>query len=197
MIGGGRFAGPCAAGMLAFALALAGCAAEGPQAASPPIAADMAERVAFALADADEAQQAGQRDRLAAALRVISASGAAPLADAPGGDPVPGWMQAVGEERPATRGSPFGPGYRVGQLAAGKAARIEQLFLSGERAKVVLSAPGRAQLALRIRNAREQAVCDREGTPNHCQWVPMFTERHSIEIANHSSEPARYFLVIE
>lgn len=178
------------------ALALAACASGAPSAESAADAAlDPAEHVALALAEADSAAEAGEPDRLARAVRIVEGFAARPLEGSD--DPLPGWREQAGDLGPPMRGSPLGPGYRRGRLEAGEAARIQQLFLSGERAKIVLSAPNGAALALRVLDAREAEICGRKGTPNHCQWVPVFTQRYSIEIVNRSSAPARYYLVVE
>ncbi|WP_054529152.1 hypothetical protein [Erythrobacter sp. SG61-1L] len=158
--------------------------------------ADPVEQAALALAEADEAASAGEMKRLATAVHAIEASGAQPLADEPE-NPVPGWRSLAGISRPPLRGSPLGPGFRRGQLKPGETVSIEQLFLSGEQARVVLSAPARAPLALQVRDARSAGVCEREGTPNQCQWVPIFTQRYSIVISNRGQGPARYYLVVK
>ncbi len=180
-------------------LAFSGCAASpgaAPQAEAGSPRTVEAEQVAIALAEADAAYAAGDRARLTQALRVIRASGAAP-AEGESWDPVPAWNRLAADQAVPTRGTALGPGYRSGKLEAGKSASIEQIFLSGEQARIVLSAPGKAPLNLRVRNAKKQDVCDQSGTPNHCQWVPLFTERYSIVISNPGDIPARYYLVVK
>lgn len=188
----------CAA-LAAVLLAVAGCAggAGGPSSAgASAAAADSTERVAQALADAFAAATAGEREPLVLALRVVDAAGARPLPDT-GDDPLSAWREFAADTSPPMRGSALGPGYRHGRLEAGESTRIEQLFLSGKRAKIAVSTPDGAALTLRVRDARDEAVCDRPGAPRHCQWVPIFTQRYSIEIANRGTGPARYYLVVE
>ncbi len=191
----------CRAMGLAFmaALALTGCAsspAEPLAKAGGLNAADPVEQAALALAEADDAAEAGDQKRLAKAVLAVEASGARPMADEPG-NPLPAWRSQAGIVRPPLRGSPLGPGFRRGKLEAGETVNIEQLFLSGEQARIVLSAPGSASLALKVRDARATGVCEREGTPNQCQWVPIFTQRYSIVISNMGQGPARYYLVVK
>ena len=95
------------------------------------------------------------------------------------------------------RGRPLGPGYRSGQVSPGSSEQIEQVFLSGKRASVALSIPGRGQLTLQVQNGREEPVCGNEGTTSHCQWVPIFTDRYRIKIANPGRTAVRYFLVVQ
>jgi hypothetical protein len=154
-----------------------------------------AEQVALALADAERAQANGESGRLAKALRRLEALGAKPLDDA-ASDPVPRWRLASGH-LPPMRGRALGPGYRSGRLAPGASEHIEQVFLSGERASIALSAPMATGLKLEVQDRREARVCGRAGTPSHCRWVPTFTERYRIKVENLGSRPARYFLVIE
>ena len=70
------------------------------------------------------------------------------------------------------------------------------MFLSGKRASVALSAPSGARLKLEVEDRSEEAVCGKEGNPNHCQWVPLFTDRYRIRIINPGATSVRYFLVV-
>jgi hypothetical protein len=94
------------------------------------------------------------------------------------------------------RGRSLGPGYRSGQLRAGRSEQLEQVFLSGTRASVALSAPSGARLRLEVQDRSDDAVCGKEGNPNHCQWVPLFTGRYRIRIVNPGATAVRYFLVV-
>lgn len=183
---------------LAMAAVLAGCSKgelASTDTSSVETPAEVSERVALALAGADTAAEAGDRAQLVQALRVIDAVGARAL---PGiaDDPLPAWRRLASDPAPPMRGSLLGPGYRHGRLDSGQSTRIEQLFLSGKRAKIAISTPDRSALTLRVRDARDGPVCERSGTGG-CQWVPVFTQRYSIEIANRGAGPARYYLVVE
>lgn len=171
---------------------------------SSTLAADAGpvQKLAAALASADQAEAAGDTDALSRAVRIIDGLGGHPLADlklaeASSNDPLPAWRaQTYGDEIPM-RGRPLGPGYRKGTVGAGGAERIEQLFLSGQRANVALSGPGKARLELKVEDAKNSSVCARGIAPSHCDWVPIFTQRYVIEITNPGDKPAHYFLVVE
>jgi len=179
-------------------LALGGCASSaGPETASAGAVAapaSDAERLAVALADADSAYVSRDRDRLADALRRVDALGGKPM-DGESAD-LAQWRQAVAQN-PPLRGRPLGPGFRSGQLPPGSSELLEQVFLSGKRASVALTAPNNARLSLEVQDRREAEVCGREGNPSHCQWVPVFTDRYRIRIANPGRAAVKYFLVVE
>lgn len=168
------------------------CCAE-PAAAAVAPASD-AERLALALADADRAFARSDKARLTDALRRIDALGGRPLDES--SPDLEQWRQAA-TQQPPMRGSPLGPGYRSGEVSPGASEQIEQVFLSGKRASVALSIPGRGQLTLQVQNGREEPVCGKEGTASRCQWVPVFTDRYRIKIANPGRTAVRYFLVVQ
>ncbi|MCJ1961294.1 hypothetical protein [Novosphingobium mangrovi (ex Hu et al. 2023)] len=154
--------------------------------------------VALALSEAAQAHAGNDPDRLESALAVIERAGAHPIAEWSGEDPVPLWRTVApttSAPAPIYRGSPLGPGYRSGQVTGGKAEQFEQVFLSGEKARIALSSPGKAPLSLRVLDRNARAVC--EGNNGACQWVPLFTQRYVIEIRNQGKDLARYFLVVE
>jgi hypothetical protein len=187
--------------LLAAALALvalAGCVSTtdccSQPASTTAAPASDAERLAIALADADSAFQRSDKDRLTEALRRIDALGGTPL---DGNSPeLAQWRQAA-NQTPPMRGRPLGPGYRSGQVPPGSSEQIEQVFLSGKRASVALSIPGRGHLTLHVQNGRDEPVCGKEGNASHCQWVPIFTDRYRIRIANPGRTAVRYFLVVQ
>jgi hypothetical protein len=154
------------------------------------------EEVAAALARAQEAQAHPRHEGLAEALAVIAASGARPLPGWSGIDPVPGWRAQVPDGHAPLRGSPLGPGYRSGQVPGGRSDSFEQLFLSGRKASVALSAPGNAPLSLRVLDAGHNPVCTADDR-RACRWVPLFTQRYLIEVRNGGSRVADYFLVVD
>jgi hypothetical protein len=180
-------------------LTLAGCASPtdccAPQAVVADIAAVQsdAERLAVALVDADSAYGRGDNLRLADALRRFDAIGGKPLDDTP--SDLASWRAAI-DQPPPMRGRSLGPGYRSGQLSAGRSEQLEQVFLSGKRASVALSAPSGARLKLEIVDRSQEAVCGKEGNSSHCQWVPLFTDRYQIRIINPGEKAVRYFLVV-
>lgn len=161
-----------------------------------PANASRVEKMAAALVRADEADLAGDKEGLSRAVRLIDGLGARPLAET-GSDPLPNWREQTYGTQIPLRGRPLGPGYRKGTLSAGETERIEQLFLSGQRANVALSGPGKATLELKIEDAKSGEVCGRATSPFHCDWVPIYTQRYVIEISNPGEEQAHYFLVVE
>lgn len=179
-------------------MGLSGCASTadccGPPTSATGAPESDAERLALALTDADSAFLRSDKARLTEALRRIDALGGQPLDEA--SPELRQWRQAANQE-PPMRGRPLGPGYRSGQVSPGSSEQIEQVFLSGKRASVALSIPGRGQLTLQVQNGREEPVCGKERTTSHCQWVPVFTDRYRIKIANPGRTAVRYFLVVQ
>ncbi len=181
--------------LLAGLLSVAGCATSGePLAIAAEGPASDAERLALALAAADEAFARDDKTQLTAALRRIDALDATPLDE--NATELTQWRQAA-DLTPPTRGRPLGPGFRSGEISPGRSEQLEQVFLSGERASIALSSPSKAQLTLEVHNRREEPVCDARRGSNHCQWVPIFTDRYRIRIVNSGQTAVRYFLVIE
>ncbi|HMO67501.1 MAG TPA: hypothetical protein PKE25_02355 [Novosphingobium sp.] len=186
------------AAILLPALLMTACAApplraEGP----PPPEASRAERLAQSLLQASEASQTGDRTTLARAVTRIDQAGARPLPEAPE-DPLPGWRAEAGASAPPLRGSALGPGYRSGRIARGERERFAQLFLSGTASTIALSAPNGDRVELEVRDPQDRPVCRRvAGQVGACRWVPLFTQRYTIEVANLGEADARYFLVVE
>lgn len=180
---------------LILAMGLAACAPAPAQVAAAP--ATRAERIAAALEAAAASDAAGDSAGIARALQVVEASGARPLPESLD-DPVPAWRARAGELLPPLRGRPLGPGYRSGRIAAGGRDSFAQLFLSGTASVIAVSAPTGDRIALRVRDQKDQPVCQRDGTQGGaCRWVPLFTQRYTIEVSNLGAGDARYFLVIE
>lgn len=182
-------------------LVLAACAHAADDA--PPAAAPVtrAEVLARALARAAEAEAAGEQTSAAGsaqarAVSLVDRLGARALDG--GEDPVPAWRSAAVHADPVMRGRPLGPGYRSGRIPAGRSESFAQLFLSGTGASITLSAPNGGRVAMRVIDPQAKTVCkgeaNRAGT---CRWVPLFTQRYTIEVANLGQEDARYFLVVD
>jgi len=190
-----RFAAAMA--LLGCAACAGGIAASASDARSSSASSDPTVRIARALSAAGEASMQEDKPRLASALALLDRAGARPAGDWQGPDPVPGWREKLGKTAQRLRGSPLGPGYRCGQLDAGGSDRFDQVFLSGRRAKVALSAPGNAPLALRVLDAERKPVCAGDNTRQACNWVPIFTQRYTIEVVNPGKRNADYFLVVD
>jgi len=180
-----------AAGFLGAACA-GGVAASASDA--PPAAG---ERVADALAEAREASASGDTGRLARAVALLDRTGARPVEGWPGTDPLPAWRAQLDPAAPPLRGSPLGPGYRCGQLLGGASDRFGQVFLSGRQAKIALSAPGNAPVAMRVFDSQRKTVCSTSAIHRACNWVPLFTQRYTIEVVNTGARDADYFLVVD
>lgn len=172
-------------------------AASGPMLVAQDRAPARGERVALALATAQNAQGKQDRRELASALAVIDRSGAHPLAEWNGTDPVPQWRALVPDKAPPMRGSPLGPGYRSGQIMGGRSERFEQVFLSGQKASIALSTPGNAPISLHVLDPERKPVCVIRNTKRTCHWVPIFTQRYTIEVHNSGNGVADYFLVVD
>jgi hypothetical protein len=169
--------------------------------AAPTSAQDEApalgERVALALSSAQTAQTHSDPAALAQALAVIERSGARPLGDWKGEDPVPAWRALVPESPSPLRGSPLGPGYRTGKAPPGRSDSFEQVFLSGKKASIALSTPSDTPLTLQVLDADRRPVCTTADARRACRWVPLFTQRYVIEVRNGGNRVAEYFLVVE
>lgn len=186
-----------AAGLAAL---VASSALLAPAARAEDEAPGTSERVALALANARAAQDRADGPALAKALSVIGRAGARPLDDWKGTDPVPAWRALVpgGDSGGGLmRGSPLGPGYRTGQVSAGRSDRFEQVFLSGRKATIALSTPGDTPLTLQVLDADRKPVCSTGDKRRACRWVPIFTQRYVIEVRNGGNRLADYFLVVE
>lgn len=192
---------------LMAAAALSGCAQPGSATettaalSEPPFPA---AQVAGALADAADAANKGDRPALARALAMVEHNGARPADDATvaGGaeaDPVVAWRASVADIAPPPfRGSPLGPGYRIGRLSGGGRESFNQLFLSGTGATIALSAPTGDRVSLRVLDPRSRPVCSGDTVRiQPCRWVPLFTQRYTIEVTNLGNADARYFLVVQ
>lgn len=181
-----RLAGLLAAGVLCGAPA-------GAQAEAPAVG----ERVALALSSAQNAQDRSDSTALAQALAVIDRSGARPIDEWKGDDPVPAWRALVPETPAPLRGSPLGPGYRTGKAPPGRSDSFEQVFLSGKKASIALSTPNDTPLTLQVLDADRRPVCTSADARRACRWVPLFTQRYVIEVRNGGNRMAEYFLVVE
>ncbi len=189
---------------LAAVLTASACASA-PAVGSSDVAANaaggeqiVAVRLANALADAADAEGRGDTKSLARAVQMIDGAGSHPL-EASSSDPLPAWRDAArGEATPPYRGRPLGPGYRSGKLGVGGRESFSQLFLSGTGATIALSAPTGDKLALRVLDPQLKPICtDESGRGGLCKWVPLFTQRYTIEVMNRGAGDARYFLVVQ
>lgn len=155
------------------------------------------QRVAEALAQAQAARDGGDSETLARALGVIDRSGAHPLDGWTGADPVPEWRSTVAPAGSPLRGSPLGPGYRLGKVPAGQSDSFEQVFLSGRKASVSVATQGGKPVSLRVTDGDKRIVCQSGKDGPACNWVPLFTQRYRIEVHNGGQYLANYYLVVD
>lgn len=185
----------CLAGSaLAACAPVAGTTARAPLAPVAPVSTAMV--LADALARADHAATSGNDADLAKPLAIIDGLNARPL-DAAGEAELAVWHHRNPDTTPPLRGRTLGPGYRHGTLNAGGDLRIEQTFLSGQKASIALSSPSGARLRLNVIDGAAQPVCQHVAERPSCEWTPVFTQRHVIHLINPGSAKARFYLVIE
>lgn len=176
-------------------LALLGACAQtaAPQLAIPPSTGDVLGDAAALLATAETAADAGQRAPLIDRLNAMNVV----LADGAGEDPLAAWRS----EHQADGGTPYrgrtlGPAYRRARVEPGASLQIDQIFYAGERAEIAAQTSDGSNIALQINNPRDEAVCAKPLAPSaNCNWLPIFTERFSIELVNRGSQPASVYIV--
>lgn len=153
------------------------------------------ELVAMALAEAQAARESGDDAALSRAIGVVERAGAHPLDGWAGPDPVPEWHRRAPSTSAPLRGSPLGPGYRLGQVPAGQSESFEQVFLSGRKASVSVATRDGKPVSLRVTDHDSRLVC--QSGPGTCNWVPLFTQRYRIEVRNGGLQKANYYLVVD
>lgn len=179
--------------IVALSLCLVACGmppAELAADAEPP--ATDAQAAAEALALADRSAARDDATTLARALARLYALGvrAAEGQD----DVVQAWQASAGASTPPFRGRALGPAYRRGNLPADGEVRLSQTFLSGQRASIAVSSPGRPVPGLSVTSASGRSVCE---SAAHCRWTPVFTERYEIVLSNPGKRASDYYLVVE
>lgn len=181
----------------ALMLPLSSCAVsqDVPIAAAPGAEDPVAQAATILAAAADPTLDAKARAPLLARLDQLSVQSALDNPD----DPLPSWRSEAadaGLTLPPVRGRVLGPAYRSGWLEPGKTQSMEQLFLAGTKAQIILTSPDRGPLALQIRDRDQNTICQQSGPPpGRCQWVAIFTQRYQIELSNPGTVRRRYFLV--
>lgn len=175
-------------------LVLAACAQHGSAPlALPDPTGDPLSDVAALLAAAEGARTADQRAPLIARLDALDVR----LAEGAADDPLATWRREHQASGAAPwRGRTLGPAYRRAQVGAGERLRIEQVFYAGERARIAAQASGGGQVALEVANPRAEAVCEQQLAPRaNCNFLPIYTERFSIELENTGSQSASVYIV--
>ena len=167
-------------------------------AAAAPPADDPVGAVSLALARGLAAETSGDAHAMLDAARRLDAVGARPGEREV--DLAARWRslaerKGVRDAAPY-RGRALGPAYRRGRLAAGAALATEQVFLAGQKAIVALVPERGRTLSMRVAEPGKP-ICERAAAPPRarCAWLPLFTSRVEIEIANPGTAPASYYLV--
>lgn len=154
------------------------------------------ERLLIALQAADNAERMGDETGLLAAVEAIDALGARPGTETDLAD-LERWRAAVEQQRIPMRGRTLGPAYRSGRLAPGQVMTMEQTFLGGEAARVALSSRSQQALGMRVFDGSSKSVCKQVASSASCRWLPLFTQRHRIELENSGRTPVEYYLAFE
>ena len=102
-----------------------------------------------------------------------------------------------GADSPPLRGRILGPAYRSGRLQAGATMTLEQTFLAGQTATIALATRGNRSIAIRVMDARDKSVCSEVTEKGRCRWLPLFTQRHRIELTNPGRQEVAYVLALE
>jgi hypothetical protein len=198
--------GLCLAGAALTGLAVlaAGCAAPAPVAvASAPVeagapgAVPRAERVAEALVMAARAERAADPAALVQAAIRLEQLGAKPETAADEAA-MQRWFARLPADAAAMRGRALGPAYRSAVLDPGATTQLNQTFLGGRSAQIVLRVSRGPTPRLVVRDQSERQVCKVVADdPLKCRWVPVYTQRHSIEIVNTGPKMSEFYIVFD
>lgn len=163
------------------------------------------DRVVAALKAGQTAEAIGGRKQ-AATLRIAAATLAAA-----GARPMEGtenlasrWRLAATRIDPAHSGAvadyrdrALGPAYRTVNLPGGGKAVFEQVFLAGQRARVSVVSVSNSDFKLTVNDDDNHRVCSNTSKGDRCEWVPSWTTRFSVNIANPGESSGIYYLVIQ
>lgn len=153
---------------------------------------DSFERVADALSSGFAAERAHEAPARTRAAAILAAEGAHPIGS--GNDLVRAWS---GPRRPpAYRDRALGPGYRLLRLSSGEAARLEQTFLAGRRARVLALSPDHAGFTLTVKDDDGVRSCVGSPTRAECSWLPVYTTRITISLINQAGRSGDFLLLV-
>lgn len=194
------------AGMIALgaALALAGCGAGGASPrgtaqvplAAPDTASGRAEHVAEALLAAERAERTA--DTAALAQAALALERLAPVAQTGEDDAtLRRWRASLPAGAPPMRGRALGPAWRSVTLQPGASAQLNQTFLGGRSAQIVVRVTEGSTPNLMVRDQSAREVCRAEKDPVNCRWVPLYTQRHRIEIINSGRRVSKFYIVFD
>ncbi len=165
-----------------------------PVAAADP--ADVAEQVGTALAMAAEAERRNDTAALARAALQLEQLGARPQTDSDNAA-LQRWRSALPATAPPMRGRALGPAYRSGKLGPGTAMQLNQTFLGGRSAQIIVRVAHGTVPSLVVHDQSDRQVCAARTDPIRCRWVPLYTQRHRIEMVNSGNEMSQFFVVFD
>lgn len=178
---------------------LAGCTAspDRPVAASASAeAGSRAEKVADALLMAERAERSA--DAAALARAAVRLDRLAPVAQTDEDETsLRRWLVSLPADAVPLRGRALGPAWRTVALAPGASTQLNQTFLGGRSAQIVVRVAQGPTPRLVVRDQSDQQVCKAADDPVSCRWVPLYTQRHRIEIVNAGREPAKLYIVFD
>jgi len=157
------------------------------------------DSISLAISRGIAAEAARDGRGMLAAARSLEALGAKPRAGE--ADLAEYWRnralaRGVRDKAPPVRGRVLGPAYSRGVLAPGAALSTEQVFLAGQKAEIALVPQAGRSLTIRVGTV-DKAICERVSANVRvkCDWIPTFTRRVQIRVANNGAAPALYYLV--
>jgi len=191
------------AGLSLACLMMGGCAAVSPAAgsltASAPAQSSLpgrAERIAEALAQAADAERTDNDAALAQAAQRLERLGAVPQDEAAKAI-LARWHAKLPTDAEPLRGRALGPAFRAAVLDPGAVTELNQTFLGGRSAKIVVRATRGSAPLLVVHDQANREVCKAHDNPITCRWVPLYTQRHRIEISNTGEDVSEFYIVFD
>lgn len=137
---------------------------------------------------------------LAQVLRSLDLLGA--RANDPSENPASAWRAAADTELrllPVYRGRLRGPAYQAITLEAQQGFSTKQVFAAGKTASVAAASSSAAITPnLEVKTDAGETICTNNSrVKNSCEWVPLFTERYTIELRHDGASKANLFLSIK
>ena len=108
------------------------------------------------------------------------------------------WLASLPADAQPMRGRALGPAYRSAALDPGATTQLNQTFLGGRSAQIVLRVSRGPTPKLVVRDQSARQVCKPVADdPVKCRWVPLYTQRHSIEIVNTGPQMSEFYIVFD
>lgn len=166
--------------------------------APPPTpAASSHAPVIEAIRLAERGKAEADPDALRQAARLLLATGAMPTEGSGTPDLVAVWLDQADAmdgrttRQNLTRGRTLGPAYREAEIAALARNSFREIFFAGRLARISVTSRSDQPFELSISNQAGEQVCQMASLSGiaACEWVPVWTEPHVIEIVN--TQPRR------